>query len=365
MALIWILHIAIASGICMLLLGRRQPLNYLYMMLALGFSHTFYRGIEFVPGVTDFRETGTPLSLLYGPLLYLVYRANTGRAAGKTEILLHSIPFIFSTLLYLFWGGLFGSDMSMPLFNYDTTCLLAMASFIIYPLYIETEKRRNCYAEKDVFLASLNGQLSVVYLLSALLLGLFVIEARIPDIDFGINMHVLIFVMLSAAFTLVMRYMFLKSRSRRAARPQPERIAQVPAAGAPEADRRPYGKSQLSSELLDEYTQTVHETLQREQLFLNPNLSLEMLSRKTGIAQHHLSQVFTVHECKNFYKVVAEYRIAYAQERMRIFGGEELTIESLAYECGFNSKTSFNQYFKSKTGITPSEYRGQYVPEAV
>lgn len=363
MALIWIFHIAIASGICMLLLGRRQPLNYLYMMLVLGFSHTFYRGVEFVPGITGFRETGTPLSLLYGPLLYLVYRANTGRAAAKTEVLLHSIPFILSTLIYLFWGSLFASGMRMPLLDYDTTCILAMISFVMYPLRIGMEKRRNRYAEKDVFLASLNGQLSVVYILSALLLGLFVIEARVPDIDFGINMHVLIFVLLSAAFTLVMRYMFLKSRSLKASGNQPQLYAQVPVVNAAGADRRPYGKAQLSSELLDEYTQTVHETLQREQLFLNPNLSLEMLSRKTGIPQHHLSQVFTVHECKNFYKIVAEYRISYALERMRVFGGDELTIESLAYECGFNSKTSFNQYFKSKTGITPSEYRGQYVPE--
>jgi len=37
----------------------------------------------------------------------------------------------------------------------------------------------------------------------------------------------------------------------------------------------------------------------------------------------------------------------------------KLKIESLAYSCGFNSKTSFNKYFKEKTGFTPSEYQLQ------
>ncbi len=34
-----------------------------------------------------------------------------------------------------------------------------------------------------------------------------------------------------------------------------------------------------------------------------------------------------------------------------------ITIESLAYECGFNSKTTLNKYFKELTGLVPSQYR--------
>ena len=37
------------------------------------------------------------------------------------------------------------------------------------------------------------------------------------------------------------------------------------------------------------------------------------------------------------------------------------TLTSIAYEAGFNSKSSFNSVFKSTTGMTPSEYKEAYL----
>jgi AraC-like DNA-binding protein len=36
-----------------------------------------------------------------------------------------------------------------------------------------------------------------------------------------------------------------------------------------------------------------------------------------------------------------------------------LTLIGMAYECGFNSKTVFNTYFKKETGLTPKQYVSQ------
>lgn len=358
MALIWILHIALATLACVLLMRKPQPARYLYMMLVIGFSHTLYRATEFLPGFPEFTETGTPLSLLYGPLLYFIYRENTRRPAPAAEILLHCLPFMATTVLYMIWGELFRPAGSPLLLSYHMSCLLALASFLAYPLCIELEKRRYPVKGKDLSLTSLKEQLEVVFVLSALLLGFFIFEASVPGLDFGVNMHVLIFVLLSVAFMLVMRYMYLQ-RLKTRVQPAGDAPATI---YVPAEERKAARRSYLSEAQLNIYTQTVHEILRETRLFLNPNLSLELLSRSTGIAQHHLSQVFNVHECKNFYRFVAEYRIAYAKELMRTDGTEELTIESLAYECGFNSKTSFNQYFKAQTGFTPSEYRERCAP---
>jgi adenylate cyclase len=37
----------------------------------------------------------------------------------------------------------------------------------------------------------------------------------------------------------------------------------------------------------------------------------------------------------------------------------KLTIEGMAYESGFNSKTVFNTSFKKETGLTPTQYLRQ------
>jgi AraC-like DNA-binding protein len=58
----------------------------------------------------------------------------------------------------------------------------------------------------------------------------------------------------------------------------------------------------------------------------------------------------------NFYNLVNEYRIKEVKERMKSDDYRQLTILAIAYDSGFNSKSSFNTIFKEKTGETPSEY---------
>ncbi len=51
-----------------------------------------------------------------------------------------------------------------------------------------------------------------------------------------------------------------------------------------------------------------------------------------------------------------EYRIEEVKRRMVDPAYKHLTILAIAYDAGFNSKSSFNTIFKQKTGQTPSEY---------
>jgi AraC-like DNA-binding protein len=45
-----------------------------------------------------------------------------------------------------------------------------------------------------------------------------------------------------------------------------------------------------------------------------------------------------------------------ATQKMSDPSNKKYTILSLAYDCGFNSKSSFNSIFKKHEGLTPTEF---------
>jgi AraC-like DNA-binding protein len=59
---------------------------------------------------------------------------------------------------------------------------------------------------------------------------------------------------------------------------------------------------------------------------------------------------------KNFYNLVNDYRVEEVKRRLEDPQYKHLTILAIAYDSGFNAKSSFNTIFKEKTGSTPSEY---------
>ena len=66
------------------------------------------------------------------------------------------------------------------------------------------------------------------------------------------------------------------------------------------------------------------------------------------------------HMGKNFYTLVNDYRIEEVKRRLQDPEYSNLTILAIAYDSGFNSKSSFNTIFKEKTGMPPSEYLNQF-----
>lgn len=116
-----------------------------------------------------------------------------------------------------------------------------------------------------------------------------------------------------------------------------------------------YRHSSLATTTLDLYDQELRSFLQETKAYLNADLSLDELSLNTNIPKRHFSQLFNVHLQKNFYQLLAEYRIAYALEALA--EEADLKIEYLANACGYHSRTTFTKHFKEQVGLTPSRYR--------
>jgi len=60
---------------------------------------------------------------------------------------------------------------------------------------------------------------------------------------------------------------------------------------------------------------------------------------------------------RNFFTFINEYRVREVISRINDPKFQHYTILAIAFDSGFNSKSTFNSIFKSYTGKTPSQYR--------
>ena len=97
--------------------------------------------------------------------------------------------------------------------------------------------------------------------------------------------------------------------------------------------------------------------MEEDRLYLNPQLSLDLLATSTGLAPKTVSAVLNQHLQKNFTEFINEYRVRAVQERIVSGQDHHLTIAGIAQECGFNSQATFQRLFKQYTGQTPSAFR--------
>ena len=98
------------------------------------------------------------------------------------------------------------------------------------------------------------------------------------------------------------------------------------------------------------------ELFEKEQIYKNPVLSLSSLAVRLGISKSYVSALINQATHKNFYEFVNEYRIHHVIDLFKTNKTEDFTILGLAYESGFNSKSTFQAAFKKSTSKTPSAF---------
>lgn len=120
----------------------------------------------------------------------------------------------------------------------------------------------------------------------------------------------------------------------------------------------PARKTQLSTNEHKEILQKLEKHLQHTRIFTDAELSMDKLASSVGISKYHLSEALNSYACKSFYQFINEMRIERAMQQMQFMSSKALPVNvlTLAFDCGFKAKSSFNQYFKKITGLTPTEY---------
>ncbi|MFH1196788.1 MAG: helix-turn-helix domain-containing protein [bacterium] len=127
------------------------------------------------------------------------------------------------------------------------------------------------------------------------------------------------------------------------------------------ANLQKYRKSGLHEDEHDFLKKRLNEYMSEEKPYIDSELTINELSEKLNTTIHKLSQVLNESFNQNFYDFVNSYRVEEIKKKLNDPNSENYKILSLAYESGFNSKTTFYTAFKKATGVTPLQYKERYL----
>ncbi len=94
--------------------------------------------------------------------------------------------------------------------------------------------------------------------------------------------------------------------------------------------------------------------IEDEKLYLRQGLKLKDLSEKLDVPTYQLSEILNQHMNTSFFDFINKYRVEEAKKRIR--SNPEYTLLQIAFDSGFNNKTSFVNSFKKFEGTTPSSF---------
>lgn len=105
------------------------------------------------------------------------------------------------------------------------------------------------------------------------------------------------------------------------------------------------------------YSQILEKLLVEDKLFLDNDLNLSTLSTQMNLQPYLVSEIINRYAKETFFDFINRYRIEEIKQRLTNNQYDSYSILGIAYDCGFNSKSSFNTAFKKFTGSTPSDFR--------
>ena len=351
---------------------RRKPsslyLGFVVLCLSLIILEIFLNYTGYMYTVLRIDNFSEPLSFAAPPLMYFyIYSSLSGKPPGKAWI--HLVPLMF-WFVYCIWYFIQPLEMKqLHYLDYHNPGLVVEYPDIYYnddPLRLRKIVNELVMLQLTVYLVvsiifisksfrslgisffasgkkPLSWLRNFIFLMLAILITLVVVkslfEADIGDYLIGSLISLVIY---ATSFNVIRASDFFRENV-------PEQLQQ----------RKKYEKSALQEENKTIILERLKEIMEGDKEFRNPLISLPLISRKLNTPVHHISQVVNEKLDQSFFEMIASYRIEEAKKLLMDSGQERLTIEDIADEVGYNSKSAFNRSFKKQTGMTPSEFRDQ------
>jgi AraC-like DNA-binding protein len=105
-----------------------------------------------------------------------------------------------------------------------------------------------------------------------------------------------------------------------------------------------------------QWKEKIVAVMEEEKLYEDAELTLTQLSKKLSTNPSVLSKVINQGFQLNFNDFVNSYRINAVTQMLKAGEQKNQTLLGIAYDCGFNSKATFNRAFKKQTGLSPKEW---------
>ncbi|MBP0905028.1 helix-turn-helix domain-containing protein [Mariniflexile gromovii] len=116
-------------------------------------------------------------------------------------------------------------------------------------------------------------------------------------------------------------------------------------------------KKIVSDEELIIFKSELSQLMQNKKPYLNSNLNLLNLAELFETSPHKLSYIINSGFNMNFYNFINKYRVEEAKSLLLNAKMDQYSLIAVAFEAGFNSKTTFNTTFKKFTNQTPSDFK--------
>lgn len=125
-----------------------------------------------------------------------------------------------------------------------------------------------------------------------------------------------------------------------------------------------YVKSGLSQRGMAELLDNLEQVMEREQLHLDPDLSLPKLAEHLNATVNYVSQAINAGLQSTFFDYVNRKRVDEALGLIQSDAEPHRAMLDIALAVGFNSTSTFYSAFRKVTGVTPGAYRRRVTRQA-
>ncbi len=325
------------------------------LFVALDFYHSLLN-FFFFPAIPDL----IVFPFAYAPLAYLYTRSLIERDyVFRLDVLIHFLPLLLFIMIPLFWPGEIRIDASVfwQLNEQTVLGLVNFCGFIILSVayllkVIRIIREHNRKIGDEFSFQSSRITLSWLKVTAGLMLLSFFLTAVFALVFSVLHINpvdpVAFFQVTMFAFSLIIAWFGIR---------QPLIFSKTLFPVTDGEKQRKYSRTGLHDEEEKRLAAALHHLMVNEKLYLNGNLMLRDVAEKLEIPSHYLSQVLSKQMNRNFFTYINEFRVEEAKKRIRDANSRNLTLLAIAYDSGFNSKSSFNTIFLKIEGLTPSAYR--------